>query len=239
MANDLAKKIVFDWLMSPCFEPSALGGSGGGIELIVNEDGIKTVIRPFPIEKIEADQVSSVASLITDRIVGEAEAYCEGRGGGRKSFTLKATKDGERKPVAIRPFAVEVERNDEGGGEVSANDANAVLNQALRVISEMRQEKADIHKVLLDMAKGYSMSLPKIMESQAAMLALHQKMQGDNFLMLRANIENQVGREAEAYKAVQQAKDWSEMKTMLMQMGAPMLMQFMAKQLGSGDDENK
>jgi len=235
MANDLARRMVFDWLMSPCFEPSALGATGGGITLTAVEDGVKTILRSFPIGKIEADQASAVASLIGDSIVNEAEAFCEGRGGGKKTFTLKAEKDGVRAPIAVRPFAVETERNGDVEADSAANDMNTLMNSTMRLISEMRQERADLHRVIVDLTKGVSQTLPKIMESQAAMISIHQAMQKDNLLMLKANIENQVGREAEAYAQIQKAKDWTELKNLLLSAGTPVFMQFLAKQLGPGD----
>jgi primosomal protein N' (replication factor Y) len=101
--------------------------------------------------------------------------------------------------------------------------------------SSYRQERADLHRVIVDLTKGVSQTLPKIMESQAAMISIHQAMQKDNLLMLKANIENQVGREAEAYAQIQKAKDWTELKNLLLSAGTPVFMQFLAKQLGPGD----
>jgi hypothetical protein len=151
---------------------------------------------------------------LVDQIIGEAEAACDGSGGGQMHFLLKAFVDGERNIRATRPFMVTL---------VQTHIADPTEATAQGVLAMVLRHNQQLQTTNLQMASALSGGLPRIMEAQAELIHTMQMTQVDNFRLMRQNIEDRDAREAEMMLKMQKAKDWSELKTML----APALIEYL------------
>lgn len=159
---------------------------------------------------------------LVDQIMGEAEFVCEQQGGGTAQFLIRAHRDGERLIHATRPFSVTLEQTE------ASEQADATAQGVLAMVLKHNER---LQTTNLQMASALSSGLPRIMEAQADMVRDMQRVSIDNFSLMRANIEDRDRREAETAITIQRAKDWGELKAMLVpalfEHFAPIVAQFL------------
>jgi hypothetical protein len=200
---------IFDWL-SNVFDDRAMGPVGGCIKLISEDEGD---IRDWPLDPIQEDQVSSVAGIVADQVIQEAEAYCEGAGGGEMSFSVRAFKTGERSHFRKRSLMIALEESKSKRVRASNNkDTMAML----------MQQNADMHQVILQQAG----QMPKIVEGLRRQIEGHEKVVADNYSLLRANIEDREGREANAFATMERTVMLKEFGGMLIKTLVPAAIQY-------------
>lgn len=200
--TDITKNRLQQWMMSTCHSDE--GTWVVKAFTLSHKHGVPpqfTDLRSFVV-KGEETKVHDVV----DQIIGEAEATCEGLGGGTSQFVIKAYMDGQRSPVSTRPFTVTLEQTE------AADAAEATAQGVLGVILRQNQQ---LHASVIQMSSALSSGLPRILEAQAELITTMQRRDIDSFQLMRANIEDKERRQAEAMAIAQKSQDWSELKQIL------------------------
>lgn len=222
MADKNIVALLFDWLARAVFEQNNLHETGGALRLLMFEAGAFTDVRMWPI--LESSKEASVAEAksIAEQIAGEAEAACEGRGGGATRFTVRVYRQAERQIVMQRPFTVTLE-----DGAIQEDEASS-----RGLSSQLMRQNAELHKVIMSMAPAVISSQAKIIQSLSESVQRYQSLEADNLSLLKANIENRDGREASAFLELKKHEEWAELK----QMVVPHVLQWLAERANQKDD---
>jgi len=187
-----------------------LAKDGGKLTLRMASNGGTVDIDSFPVKPASTWTTDEIKKL-AGQIEQEAESALDGSGGGKKTFSLASYRNGERKTIGTCIFAIEIE----GDGPLATDDDTSVRGQ-LAMQMKHNQTMAQSMMQMFQMM----MSAMKIQgEGQARIIEAYQRTQVDNLVMLRANIENQIGNEAQAVATLQNSKDWNE----LFQMAKPLI----------------
>lgn len=208
---------LFHWLSTSILTQRGIAGTGGALKLHVRAQmGLDDVQTYFVDPTPESDQTGKAGEL-ADAIIAEAEAHCEGSGGGTIQYLIRAHQNKQRGAIAERPLTITL---DQANAYTPHQEANA-----RGVLGEVMRQNSELHQSIQKMSAVQTTALSRIIAMQAEMNKKYESTAVDNLVMMKANIENQIGNEAEAFAKVRSAQMLDSILGVAAQHAIPMLLQ--------------